>query len=735
MVGDMASGPGRIAAGFQAAVRYFDVMRLMPLIMASVLISVTVLVWPSAGDDVGLLGWINVSVMLLLTLLLLRYGVRLLRQRTEPRPGSRLRAKLVVGLVGMLLVPAMVIQLAASQMVERGMDVWFDVRVDTLLDRALNLAQGFYERLEKDMKRSLVGYISDGVLVAAASGNMEYLATSAYLAEVREKEGWRKAELFDINERQISGVQVGELSALEAEPLSDAARLSMRLGRVATEMKTGEDGEVVVGYAPLLAASTVVGLLRVEMKMPSGVIQDARSVEADYRNYRQLEHNRQAIARTFTHAMLFVTLIVLVLAGLVGLMFARRLTAPIGDLAHALRRVTEGDLDVAIIEAPQDELGSLVRSFNKMTTRLKRHADEIDQAQHELTKALDTTRQRQYVLEALLANLHTGVLLVDSEQRVRLLNQAVRDILHLPASWTPGVDILQASHGNLQDIGDFYDELRHQHEEHLQREFDISLPDSREVHVLARGARLNASGSGFTGFLLVIDDISELAEAQRNRAWAEVARRLAHEIKNPLTPIKLSAERLQRRFRVQVDNEQVFDACTQSIIGQVERLQRLIADFSTLARMPQPKLRMVSVNLLLREMNDLFHGYHRVSVRLCDEQWQGMCDPDQVRQVLINLMDNAVSATEEGQMICLYAELTEDWLEWHVTDEGAGIDEQAAARLFEAYYSTKSNGSGLGLAIAKRIAEDHNGDLLLVSLAKPTHFCLRLPRVAAGEGA
>ncbi|EAU55022.1 sensor histidine kinase [Mariprofundus ferrooxydans] len=708
-------------------------MRLMPLLMASVLILVTVLVWPSPAGDVGLLAWINVTVMLVLSLLLLRYGIRLLRDRAEPRPGSRLRARLVVGMVGLLLVPAMVIQLAASQMVERGMDVWFDVRVDTLLDRALNLAQGFYERLEKDMKRSLLGYISDGVMIAAVSGNMEYGATTNYLAEIREKEGWQKAELFDLNERQVAGVQVGELSTLESEPLSDAARLSMRLGRVATELKTGPDGEMAVGYAPLIGVTSVVGLLRVEMKLPAGVIQNARAVESDYRNYRQLEHNRQAIAETFTHVMLFVTLVVVLLAGLVGLLFARRLTAPIGDLAYALKRVTEGDLDVEIAELSQDELGSLARSFNKMTNRLRHHAEAIEQGQQDLTHALDKSRQRQFVLESLLANLHTGVLLVDGDGRVRLLNQAVRDILHLPVNWVPSVDLLQASQGNLQDIGDFYNELKHQKEEHLQREFDISLPEeSRHVHVLARGARLNASASDFSGYLLVIDDISELAEAQRNKAWAEVARRLAHEIKNPLTPIKLSAERLQRRFRVQVDNHQVFDACTQAIIAQVERLQRLIADFSTLARMPQPKIREVPVNVLLQEMNDLFHGYRQVEVRFCDPHWQCPCDPDQVRQVLINLMDNAVSASSDKVAIRLYAVLSDHWVEWHVEDDGDGIEEAAVSRLFEAYYSTKASGSGLGLAIAKRIAEDHHGELLLVSAAAPTHFCLRLPRQVDG---
>jgi len=716
-------------------VKRLDVMRLMPLFMASVLVFVTVLVWPSTSGKTDILGWVNVTVMFVLTLLLLRYGVRLLRHRDEPKPGSRLRAKLVVGLIGLLLVPSMVIQLAASQMVERGMSVWFDVRVDTLLDRALKLAQGFYERLEKDMKRSLLGYISDGVLIAAVSGNMSYTATTTYLTEIMAKEGWQKADLFDLNERQVGGVQVGGLSALESEPLSDAARLSMRLGQVAVELESDADGEVAVGYAPLIGPTSVVGLLRVEMQLPAGVIQNARTVEADYRNYRQLEHNRQAIAQAFKQAILFVTLVVVLLAGFIGLLFARRLTAPIGNLARALHRVTEGDLDVEIAELPQDELGSLVRSFNEMTSRLRHHADVIAQGQQDLTKALDNSRQRQFVLEALLANLHTGVLLVDGNGCVRLLNQAVRDILRLPVDWMPGVGLLQASQGNLQDIGTFYSELKNQKEEHLQREFDINPTDSRQVHVLARGARLDASGSFFSGYLLVIDDISELAEAQRNKAWAEVAQRLAHEIKNPLTPIKLSTERLQRRFRAQVDNQQVFDACTQAIIAQVERLQRLIADFSTLARLPQPKIRDVSVNALLREMNDLFHGYRRIETQFCDADWQCRCDPDQVRQVLINLMDNAVAASDKTASIRLYVTISDTWVEWHVEDDGAGIDATAASQLFEAYYSTKASGSGLGLAIAKRIAEDHHGELLLVSSSAPTHFCLRLPRQAQEEEA
>jgi two-component system nitrogen regulation sensor histidine kinase NtrY len=718
--------------GFFAAVKRLDLMRLSPLVMALALLTLTVLMWPSPEGDSGLLAWLNMGLLLGLSVLLIRYGFRLFREYSEPAPGSRLRAKLVIALVGMLLVPSMAIQIAASQMVERGMDVWFDVRVDTLLDRALNLAQGFYERIEKDMQRDMLVYLSDPALLAAALGRLNYLTVNMYLAEIRAKEGWQKVQLFDINERLIGGVQAGELGALQADPLSEEARLAMRFGRMSSELVTSKDGETAVGYAPLIGAKSVIGLLRVEVNLPTGVIQDARAVEADYRSYSQLERNRQSIREAFSHVMLFITLIVVLVAGLVALLFARRLTAPIGDLAHALRRVTEGDLDVELAEAPRDELGSLVRSFNKMSHRLKQNVQAIEQAQQDLTTALSNSRQRQYVLESLLANLQAGVLLVDANGHIRLLNQSVREILCLSDNWKPGLDITLAGKGYLHDVGDFFAELDHQKDDHLQREFEVELPNGQKVQILARGARLHAAGvSGFSGYLLVMDDVSELAEAQHSRAWAEVARRLAHEIKNPLTPIKLSAERLQRRFRSQIDDEKVFDACTHAIIGQVERLQRLIADFSTLARMPKPKIRDVSVHALQQEMKELFNSYKQIQVDQSIVEGICQCDPDQVRQVLINLMDNAVSATEQGGAVRLYVQVTEDLVEWHIEDDGEGIDSTSVPQLFDAYFSTKASGSGLGLAIAKRIVEDHNGELILVSPAKPTHFCLRLPRNAA----
>jgi two-component system, NtrC family, nitrogen regulation sensor histidine kinase NtrY len=702
----------------------FGWMKVLPFVMAVLLIALALGLWPTTHG--GLLAWINISLLLMMALMVLRYGVRLVRERGESRPGSRLRAKLVMALVGMLLVPSMILQLAASQMVERGMDVWFNVRVDTLLDRALGLAQGFYSRIQTELEHGLRTYMTDTTLLIAMD-DQNFSAITSRLSDIRAKEGWRSLQLFDASERLIAGVDAESLSTLTAEPLSDAARSAMTLGRVVTELQQVDGRESVVGYAPLQTPQGLVGLLRAEVQLPQNVVQTSRMVEEDYKSYRELERNRQSIRELFAHVMLLVTLMVVFVAGIVALIFARRLTAPIGELAYALGRITEGDLTVSIPEAPQDELGLLVRSFNRMAVRLRENVQALEQAQEDLTEALTSSRQRQYVLETLLGNLQSGVMLDDGEGRVRLVNQSFKTLLSLPDEWGSGSEVRTGFGGRLQPVGEFYEELADHAEGQVQREFELML-GQRPLHILARGVRLTSVGSAsFSGQLLVLDDISSLAEAQRSKAWAEVAQRLAHEIKNPLTPIKLAAERLQRRFRADASDTTVFDTCTQAIIGQVERMQRLIADFSTLARMPKPRMQQASIAAILREMRELFSAYGRVEVKVPTKDVRCECDPDQIKQILINLLDNGLAATTEKGKVRLSMVLTDGMVEFHVKDDGIGIPEDTREYVFQDYYSTKPSGSGLGLSIARRIAEDHGGELVLESAGHPTHFCLRLP--------
>ncbi len=706
------------------------IIRYLPLIMVAILWATMIMLWPGGTTlEDSAIAWINITLLAMLSIALLNYGMRILSEPKERRAGSRLRAKLVIALVSMLLIPATILQVAANQMVERGMDVWFDVRVDTLLDQALNLAQGFYARVDADLKYGLTTVMNDNELLNyVATLPVSYSLLNTHLNEIMLHEGWQSIQIFDLNERLVANVQLEGLSTLEPEALEEEARPALTLGLISTTLVNREGDEMAIGYAPLRAHQNIIGVLRAQVKLPDGVVQNARAVEADYRTYRQLERNRQSIRGTFTHAMLIATLVIIIVSGIVAIGFARRLTSPISDLAKALERVTEGDLSVSIPTAPEDELGSLVHSFNRMTLRLKQNVEALEQTQKELTGALDSSRQRQYVLETLLANLQTGVLLVDAKGNIRLLNQAMRELLQLSGDWMPGRSITPLCTGRLHLVGQFYDELQHQREDYLQHELELSV-EHHNLHILARGARLSGAGSaGFSGYLMVLDDVSSLAEAQRHRAWAEVAQRLAHEIKNPLTPIKLAAERLQRRFRKAADDTDVFDSCTHAIITQVERLQRLIMDFSDLARMPQPKPADVPAKELISDMRELYSAYPRIHVEAFTNDTLCYCDADQIRQILINLMDNALAATEDtAAPIYLFGIHDNHIMEFHIQDGGSGIPDDIASHIFDAYFSTKEDGSGLGLAIAKRIADEHEGELLLVSNSQPTHFCLRLP--------
>jgi len=709
---------------------------LLPMLLSTFLFVLAIYLWPQRQQfqvhNISIWSaWISVFLLILLACILLYYGIYLF-QANKLRTGSRLRAKLVMALVCMLLIPGMTLQITANKLVDRALSVWFDVRVDTLLDRALGLAQGFYERVEHELQQKLESYRHDLRLVDIAQEPIDYVRLNVQLSHIMAYEGWQRLQLFDLNGRQLAGVKESGLKVMPVE-LGDDARISLSLVQAVTHYISFEGDDIAVAYVPLQAVSGVIGLLRAEVRLPKGVVTNAREVESDYRNYQDLKTHRTSIQDAFMYMMLSINLAITGIAALIALLFARRLTQPIDTLAQALRQVREGDLDVYIQSAPHDELGSLSLSFNRMTSRLKENMQTLQKTEQELNLALNSSHQRQTILETLLENLQTGVLLVDPEGYIRLFNGSLMQVLGVNPVWKPSQHINNVCVGKLDAVRDFFDELHLQDQGKLQRQLDIDI-GHRAVHLLARGELLDSIGEeGASGYILLFDDVSELIDMQRQRTWTEVARHLAHEIKNPLTPIKLAAERLQRRCRPHLEDTDIFDRCTGTIITQVERLQRLVSDFSTLARMPKPRLAVIDVDRLLMEMQDLYSSYPRFQVSLPTEAIHLECDIDQMRQILINLVDNALSATAtDNKAIRLYIRMKDQYIAFHLEDEGEGIDVQKEQHIFEPYYSTKADGSGLGLAIAKRIVEEHDGTLALLSGRQPTHFCMTLPLQCEG---
>ncbi|MDX8409845.1 MAG: ATP-binding protein [Mariprofundales bacterium] len=692
--------------------------RWLPLLAATAIWPLVVVMWPDAQDDA--VAWVDAALLCVVALALTLYAARLAIYYPTRQAGSRLRAKLVIAMVAMLLVPAATIQIAANQMVGLGLSSWFDLRISALLDRALQLGQGFYGRMDNEMQQGLATAMNDDLLLEqAALLPISFAAFNARLMVLMQERSWNSLQVFDIDERMITEVRAQGLSTLSGNTLDDRARVSLRLGRVVTELLQQHQGEYMTGYAPLRAHHAVVGVLRASVRLPDSVVSNARAVEADYKKYRNLERHREKIGRTFAHAMMLVTLLVTLIAAVVATLFARKLTSPVEDLAAGFNQVAGGNLDVDLRHSPDDELGSLAKSFNSMTAILRDNIDALETSRNRTDAALRTSKQRQLILEMLLENLQAAVIIADGDGRIRLANGAANTLLLVEGSALP--EQVKA----IALMAAFFDELVRSGESQLQRQ--LELPPDANRALLARGVLLAGETVATRRYLLVVDDITALAESQRQQAWTEVARRLAHEIKNPLTPIKLATERLSRRFAAQVDRREVFDECTHTVIAQVERLQRLISDFSTMARMPQPRLARQDVAALMVDMAQLYRPYEQVRVMIPDETVFCDCDVDQVKQVLINLIDNALAESDKDQTVGLFSEVGDDRLSLHVTNEGEGIATEVAARLFEPYFSSKEGGSGLGLAIARRIAEDHGGELFIASLAHPTDFCLKLP--------
>ncbi|MDQ6979020.1 MAG: HAMP domain-containing protein [Mariprofundaceae bacterium] len=715
--------------------------RLLPLLLSLLLLAAVTQLWPSKDADLmgltGLIGWFNVILLMVLAFFLFRYGLRLLRGKTNQHGASALRAKLVIALVGMLLIPAVLLQGSASYVVNRGLDNWFDVKVENLLGRAMKLAEGLYSRIDQELQHSLLELSNDSTLRAQlAILPLSSNELNTYMNEVVDHYNWESMQLFDRNERLIASIQRGELTPLKADDFTEQARIAMTLGKVTTEVLSKGSREQMVGYAPIIIHQNAIALIRVSVLMPEGLVEHARAVEEDNRSYHELARHRESWGQLFDHLMTLITVFIVLIAGIIALIFARTLTRPVEQLARALAQVSDGDLDVSISGAPQDELGSLVSSFNIMTQKLKSNTQAVADAQRELTQALAESQQGKHILENLLANLQAGVLLLNEEGHIHLSNLAFAQLLDIEPAILEKIEpdqtlstvAMPAATARMQLIYHVLEELKSGSESSLQQQLEVPMGHQRRI-LLVRGVRLSIpEPSGFKGYLLVIDDLTDLAEAQRQQAWLEVARSVAHEIKNPLTPIKLAAERLQRRVQKNRIDPHIFEQCAQTIIRQTNRLLRLTSDFSTLASLPKPRCSHVVATVFIDELIDLYAAYPRVCVQQPTTSWDCFCDEDQVRQVLINLMDNALAATQANRdAVRMYMAHDDGMTLFHIEDDGTGIHHDNATVIFDSYFSTKAEGSGLGLSISSRIAKEHDGELVLLSAQQPTHFCLRIP--------
>ena len=655
--------------------------------------------------------------------------VRLFMRYRQQAAGSRLTLRMVVVFVVLSLAPVTVVFYYSQQFLLQGIDSWFNVQVDQAMEDALGLSRAsldFYKREKLKTTQAMVTELSGSSLAGL----------SLSLEDMREK--YRASELTLL---EPSGRAVMVTSA-------DPTILVPKVpdGSILRQVRGGND---FVGIAPrgeeeLLEVRVMVNdeerglLLQALYPTSTGLTRLTETVQDSYNRYKELAFLRQSLKNTFTLALGMVLLFSLLAAIWAAFYSANRLVAPVADIAEGTRAVAEGDYDMRLpLPKRRDELGFLVSSFNTMTRRIAQARDEAASSQHQVET------QRAY-LETVLGSLSSGVMALDADGRVRTANQAALDILRVDLDDyldRPLDDLAGAGPLLRQFVDAVWESLTPETKE-WREELTLYSSDGRQV-LLCRGTPLVQPETEATGYVLVFDDITALIKAQRDAAWGEVARRLAHEIKNPLTPIQLSAERLRHKYlhKMAPEDAQVLERATHTIVQQVEAMKEMVNAFSDYARPPRVAPEPVALDALVSEVLDLYRSAGlkpKLAVRLTAGNAGVEVDPVRIRQVIHNLVKNAQEAVQE--QVEPWVEVSTrrlskggaPFVEIEISDNGPGFDDETLAHLFEPYVTTKLKGTGLGLAIVKKIVEEHGGLIWAENRAQQgARVIFRLPALGA----
>jgi PAS domain S-box-containing protein len=653
-----------------------------------------------------LLNMAGAAVLLALTISNL---VRLVREYRSHTPGSRLASRMVAIFVGLAVVPLGMVYYFSVQFISRGIDTWFDVNVEAGLGDALELSRA---TLESRMREHLDATRQ----IAESLSGSEDRDRGAQLEFARRGAGATEMTVVGQSSRIIALSSDLSLTELPSAP-TEEVMLQIRQGRPFVSLDPVREGYIIrtavaiPGLHPLEEMRVLQGLFTVPERV--GIL--ANSVQEAYAQYRELSFLRSPFTRSLTLTLTLVLLLSLLLAVWGAFFFARKLTAPIQTLVAGTRAVAQGDFDTRLPLPARDEMGFLVHSFNDMITRLAGARELARQSQ----QAVES--QRAY-LAVILGRLSTGVVSLQRDWRISTANQAAGAIL--------GVDLEAAVGKPLPEVA-ADKPLLQQFIEVGRAHIDAGDFEWREQIVLrgeAGGRVLMCSCSALPGddgepdgFVVVFDDITALMQAQRDAAWGEVARRLAHEIKNPLTPIQLSAERIRRRFleRMSEEDAQVLERATRTIVQQVESMKDMVNAFSDYARAPDMEITRLELNHLVAEVAELYRVREiPVTIDLSLDPDVGLVEADagRLRQILHNLIRNAVEALEgraDDAMLRITTRSTDEF-ELHavfiiVEDNGPGLPAEALDRIFDPYVTTKPKGTGLGLAIVKKLVEEHGG--------------------------
>jgi two-component system nitrogen regulation sensor histidine kinase NtrY len=707
--------------------------------------------------DVLLYVLIALDFVLLASLgfVLARSLLKLWVEQRQAAPFARFRGKLVAALLAMTIVPSVLVLISGSTIIRDSAERWFSEPVDDVLSAAQEIAREYYAERQGELTlraQRLARIVAPATIAAADVAELSVLVSE-------EPKSLRDGlvevyRTIDEPGRPLDVEFVFSAQSTLPKNLVHASADRLAARTVVSLRSENQKEDLPSGVTLLRSAAPIVdgdgapaGVVVVSQVLSSDVRTKAVAATAAYESYQKKRVLKGPLRGIYQSVFLAISLLILMSATWLGLYLAKRITRPVQMLADSARAIGAGQLDLPRLEPEAgDELGSLVESFNMMAAELRTSRERIEQSRRDLQqKNLEVDARRRYI-ETILERVATGVISLDAEGRISTVNGAAERLLGLDAS-TIGQPI--ASVFQRDDLSPLLPLVDTSSPASLGVVHEITLArEGREVHLAAAATVLGGESGRRDGVVFVLDDVTPLIRAQRVAAWRDVARRLAHEIKNPLTPIQLSAERMRRHFSGAPEQTLAFvSECTGAIITEVEALKNLVDEFAQFARLRGPRMLRTDVNRLIEDTIALYggvlqQGALRVQQRLAPGLPAVRLDAEQMRQVIINLVDNAMEALggrqagprPDGAVPTIVVSTAHDArsgvVRIVVSDNGPGVPPEDRDKLFMPYYSTKGRGSGLGLAIVRRIIVEHGGNIQVgPMLPSGTVFTIEMPEV------
>lgn len=683
---------------------------------------------------------VNLILLIVLVLLLSRNFIKLYLERKQNIMGAKFRTRLVFYFVSAVLIPSTILFFFASGLLTNVIESWFNIQVENSLKNSLEVAQTYYQNSQENAL-----YYSKQISRIITEGELINEQNRDNLKEIVNK----KAEEYNLGVVEIFSAQAEELVKITnpqipegsfVSPKSDLIKTGLK-GKESTNIQSVKRGDIIRGVVPIYSSfnyKDIVGVVVVNYYIPQSLVNKMEEITNAYEGYKQLKAFKNPIKGSYLMVFLLITLIIIFAGTWFGFHLAKDITVPIQKLAEGTQAIAQGDWDFKIDVKAKDEIGMLVNSFNKMTDDLKLGKERLEVANISLQKGnIELERRRAYI-ETVLESIATGVISVNNDGVITTFNASAEKILGIPSANVIGRHYQSAlSLLPIDKVQGLINKMRSLSKTAIEEEFQIEL-GNKLLRLGLSITTLMDEDNKYLGLVIVFEDLSELIKAQRVAAWQEVAKRIAHEIKNPLTPIQLSAQRLRKKFfEKSPDFNKIFDECTNTIVQEVNSIKTLVNEFSNFARMPAAMPSLNNLHEIINEVILLYRGAHR-DIQIINN-FEGNIpvinvDREQMKRVFVNLFENAVEAMNNKGTVWVntFYDDSLKLVKVEVSDDGVGINPDDKDKLFLPYFSKKKTGTGLGLAIVNRIVSEHSGYIRVAdNKPKGTTFIIELPVKAA----